>query len=373
MHVLFIPGWYPHRRHPTLGNFVQRHAAAVATRHKVTVVHAVAEDGLRKPETVSSHTGGFQEHIIHVPAGPFQAVHRHRAVLAKVNALIKGGERFDVVHGNILHTTAHILLALRRRFRLPYLVSENWTGYHLDSVSRLPLPTRWAMRRAARKAGWLCPVSLHLAAAMEKHGMKGRVKVVPNVVDLDLFHPRQAPRPEGPFRFLHVSTLADAHKNVSGMLHAFHKARQSHAGMHLHILGDGDAAPHIALASRLGLHPGPVTFEGMSSPGTVAQRMRETDAFVLPSNHENLPCVMLEAFATGIPVLATDVGGIPEHLSPERGIMIHRGDMTALEKGMLALATGSHVTDAKAIHAYALRFGVEQVALEFETAYVTML
>ena len=203
--------------------------------------------------------------------------------------------------------------------------------------------------------------------------MKGRFKVVPNVVDLALFHPRLGPRPDGPYRFLHVSTLADAHKNVSGMLRALHKARQEHSGMHLHILGDGDASPHIALASELGLHPRAVTFEGMSSPGTVAQRMRESDALVLPSNHENLPCVMLEAFATGIPVLATDVGGIPEHLAPERGIMIRRGDMQALEAGMLALATGGHVTDAKAIHGYAQRFGVEQVALDFEAAYGSMI
>ncbi len=373
MHVLFIPGWYPHRLHPTLGNFVKRHAEAVATRHRVTVVHSVAEAGLKRRELVNQDQGGLSEHLIYVPAGSLQAARRHIAIMSHVQDLLKEGVRFDVVHGNILHSTAYILLALHRRLKIPFLISENWTGYHLGPAAHIPLPTRWAMRRAAKKAGRLCPVSLHLAAAMKRFGLEGRITVVPNVVDLDLFHPRTDNRPDGPYRFIHVSTLADEHKNVSGMLRAFHKAHAKVPQMRLHILGDGDRTPHERLAAELGLLHGQVTFEGMSAPATVAERMRASDALVLPSNHENLPCVMLEAFATGMPVLATDVGGIPEHLTPERGIMISRGDMDALEQGMQDLATGSHRTIAKDIRLYAERFGVERVALDFEEAYHSIL
>ena len=71
------------------------------------------------------------------------------------------------------------------------------------------------------------------------------------------------------------------------------------------------------------------------------------------SNFENLPCVIVEAFASGVPVLSTDVGGIAEIVSPERGILIHSGDEDALLQGMNNLLDHSDEYDKAAIRQYA--------------------
>jgi glycosyltransferase involved in cell wall biosynthesis len=58
--------------------------------------------------------------------------------------------------------------------------------------------------------------------------------------------------------------------------------------------------------------------------------MREADALLLFSHFENFPCVIGEAWASGIPVISSDVGGIREHLGPELGILVPPGDEAAL-------------------------------------------
>jgi glycosyltransferase involved in cell wall biosynthesis len=69
----------------------------------------------------------------------------------------------------------------------------------------------------------------------------------------------------------------------------------------------------------------------------VAQSMREADVFVLFSNYEGLPCVILEALAAGLPVIATETGGIHEWVTPEIGILIPIGDENALLEAMLTM------------------------------------
>ncbi len=367
MKVLFLPGWYPNRTHATLGNFVQRHAEAAASLHEVTVVHQVGDPSARGMEWEVRTRGSLSEHILYAAAGPLA---RMRAVQRRTAELQRSQGAFRVVHGNILHATAPQLWMTHRRWRIPYLVSENWTGYHLDAVRHLPRLQRFSMHVAARRAALLCPVSDQLAIALWNHGFRAPTQVVPNVVDTDLFHPGSGAVPQARTRFLHISTLVDAHKNVTGLLQAFAAARQQVPAIHLHIMGDGDATPHRATAEQLGLTSDALSFGGPARPDTIAKQMREYAAFVLPSHVENLPCVMLEAFASGLPVVATAVGGIPEHLTPDRGILLPKADVPALRDALVALASGKLEFDPGQIRAYAVeRFSNPVVAHAFDAAY----
>ena len=91
---------------------------------------------------------------------------------------------------------------------------------------------------------------------------------------------------------------------------------------------------------------------------------------MLFSNFENLPCVIVEAFASGVPVLTTDVGGIAEIVSPERGILIKAEDEEALLKGMVQMLDTSQDYDRKAIRQYAITtFSVEKIGSQIFEQY----
>jgi glycosyltransferase involved in cell wall biosynthesis len=367
MRVLFIAGWYPNRSQPKLGNFIQRHAAAVAGLHEVTVLHAAPDPGLSKLQRESRTGQGVQEHVIYYPSGGALRSGQRAAWRALVAEHAAGA---DIVHAHVLHATALPLWMLRNVAGGRPVITEHWTGWLDGRARRLPLPQRWLLRRVAARTARFCPVSDDLGRAMQQAGLNGRYTTVQNVVDTTLFRPRPRHTADGRFRLLHVSSLSDEQKNVTGMLRAFHAAWSQEPRLTLEIISENDGSATMAYASGLELPREAVCFTGMSPEAHVAERMAMSDALLLFSRQENMPCVVAEALACGLPVLATDVGGLSEHVGPGHGLLVRSGDEAALAAAMLRLARTPGLHDAESLHGYAVEhFSVERVARAFDEVY----
>ncbi len=103
----------------------------------------------------------------------------------------------------------------------------------------------------------------------------------------------------------------------------------------LHILGEGPQQLHLeTLANEVA--PGKITFHGRVSREEVVQRLRASTAALVPSSWlENQPLAVLEAFGSGVPVIATDLGGLSEIVQPRRtGILVPPKDPFALAQAM---------------------------------------
>jgi len=162
-------------------------------------------------------------------------------------------------------------------------------------------------------------------------------------VDTDAFHPS---RRSAPLRdaygsrdtciFLHVGRLAPE-KGVDRILEAYGRARaQVPAGtMHLIIAGAGPKEAELRESAADG-----ITFLGNLDRNTVLPRLYAScDAFVFSSLTETLGLVVLEAMASGLPVIATPAGGVADHLyDGVNGIAYPPGDVDALSRAMVGLA-----------------------------------
>ena len=136
---------------------------------------------------------------------------------------------------------------------------------------------------------------------------------------------------------------------------------QQRQDFELHVIHDYEAPEFKAFVKDHNLSDC-VIFHGKKTSEEVAQAYQEADFFVLFSNFENLPCVIVEAFASGVPVLSSAVGGIAEILSPERGILIPSGDEEALLQGMNTMLDHSQDYDRQAIRDYAIKtFSAEKI------------
>jgi glycosyltransferase involved in cell wall biosynthesis len=99
--------------------------------------------------------------------------------------------------------------------------------------------------------------------------------------------------------------------------------------------------------------------------------MQSTDALVLFSRKENFPCVIAEAWASGVPVISTDVGGISEHLVVDsgRGFLIESENETGLRDAILSLGDGAEFNSDE-IRKYATKhFSVEAISEAFDKVY----
>lgn len=244
---------------------------------------------------------------------------------------------------------------LAREFGVPFTLTAR--GTDVNVLARQPA-LRAAIAAASAQALGCFAVSADLAARFaDAAGLpRDRVEEVRNGVDLERFRPGDAAAaraelglPASGFLVLGVGRLV-ANKGFATAARAMSALPP---GARLVLVGDGPERAAIAAAS-----PGAI-FLGSQPPARVATAYRACDALALPSEREGWPNVVTEALASGLPVVATPVGGVPEILGAVPpawlGALCPVGDATAFGAAFAALAAGPR--EPARVRAYAERFG----------------
>jgi phosphatidylinositol alpha 1,6-mannosyltransferase len=189
-----------------------------------------------------------------------------------------------------------------------------------------------------------------LLARKELHalGVEG-VEVWGRGVDVEVYHPRhrspmlrQAYGGEPPFLLLHVGRLA-AEKGVERILHGFKAARAALAPeRELRLVIAGVGPREAALRARA---PDGVSFLGNLERRTMLPALyASADAFLFSSHTETLGLVILEAMASGLPVIAAPAGGVADHLRDGvNGLAYPPGDTAAMARAIIALVRSPHL------------------------------
>ncbi len=199
--------------------------------------------------------------------------------------------------------------------RVPYIVSlrggdvPGFQPYDLAFFHRLLGPF---IRLLWKKAAAVVANSAGLQTLALRFAPELPVAVIPNGVDAQTFHPAaESERPSGgPVRLLFVGRVV-FQKGLDVLLRALADLPAPLA-WDIEIIGDGDQrAALTAEAARLGLSTR-ITFAGWCDRARIAERYRAADIFVFPSRDEGMPNVVLEAMASGLPIVATAIAGSEE-------------------------------------------------------------
>jgi glycosyltransferase involved in cell wall biosynthesis len=332
------------------GLFIERHARSVAKYVNVAVLYVHADDQLPsgRNEIFKENDGELLQVRIYygtsrsrVPGmrpviNMWRLIANHKLGLGMVR---KELGKPDLLHVNVLTRLGVIAMLYKWLTGTPYVITEHWTRYlpHMDNFKgRLrKLMTRMAVRQAAA----VLPVTDNLRRAMESHGLKNRnYRIVPNVVDMDMFRLADGRNHENKTHFIHVSCFEDKQKNISGLLRVLTKISATRTDWECTLIGNGIHFGKLReYARELGIEGNFAHFPGLKENEELARLMREAAFQVMFSRFENLPVVILESLASGVPVLSTDVGGIREHLSPELGILIDSENEHELEEKIIYL------------------------------------
>jgi glycosyltransferase involved in cell wall biosynthesis len=178
-------------------------------------------------------------------------------------------------------------------------------------------------------------------AAKQLPAMIGRhVDDVLKGVDIDTFTPdgpneRAVQGLEGKKVVICVTRLVPI-KNLPMMLKAVALVRQRQPNVVLALIGEGPQKPLLEQQAReLGVADA-VRFVGYLSQSSTPSWYRSADVFALSSDFDNSPNVVLEAMACGLPVVATDVGGLREYVNPPaHGVLTPKGDADAFAAALL--------------------------------------
>ena len=367
--VLFLSSWYPSRVHTTLGNFVRYHALAASKYNTINVLYIVADDNVKDYEIKYFQDEELKTTIVYFKRGFFKYLNYFIAFTKGFQFLLKKKKiKFDIVHMNIMHPGIWQALYLKWIYKIPYIVSENWHGFQDLAKYNLSFLEMMLIKLGFRFSSVMSPVSQQLKNCMINANYKAEYKIIPNVVDTDKFHLGEKDDDNKNFTFLHVSTLDDSIKNVSGIIDAFEKIK--HQNIELKIVGDGPTDWIVKKISTLKTK-NTILVESEKTHDQIAKEMQKADVFVLFSNIENLPLVLIESISSGTPFIATKVGGVPEIFNNEMGRLVDARDIDQLLNEMNFMIENPNFFNSSNIRSYAIKnYSNEEVGKKFNDLYI---
>ncbi len=354
MRVLSLSCVYPNPSEPGLGVFVRARLERLASLAQVKVLAPIAALDYARASARRFGRSGV----------PFRRTDGPVEVLHPLWMYPPGGGSLNtlLLYLRLLPCT----LRIRDRFR-PHLIDAHF-GYPdgvsaclLGATLRIPfvltlrgnesmhaarpvrgLLMRWSMRRAARViavSGRLCELAASAGVPCE------RIRLIPNGVDSGIFHPRDHAAcrrkhglPANAKIILSVGTLIER-KGHHRVVEAIAALAREGVSCHLVIAGgpgrEGHFEEAVANAIRDAGLNSVVRLEGHVPPEKLAELMCAADLLVLASVREGWPNVVHEAMACGLPVVATDVGAVPQMVpSTDYGLVVPAGDTPALTNGL---------------------------------------
>ena len=385
--VLYLPRWYPNRYDPMPGLFIERHARSVAGHVDVAVLYVHQDERLksRRVEVERSRDDELLQFKIYyrpfrtsIPVlKPLINLSRYLGYHYRGLKMIK--KEFglpDIIHVNVLTRLGMVALLYKWISGTPYVITEHWTRYlpHMDNFKGI---FRKAFTRlVVRNASAVMPVTDNLRKAMESHSLKNRnYQVIPNVVDMKMFDIREDLPGRAKKCIIHVSCFEDRQKNISGILRVLKKLSIERTDWVCYMIGEGIHLDDLVnYAKKMNLEGSFVYFLGLKENAELAKLMAEADFQVMFSRFENLPVVILESFACGVPVLSTDVGGIREHINQDLGILISSEDEEELLGKINSMLDNYKIYDKTKIRDYAERhFSREVIGERLAEVYESVI
>ncbi len=268
----------------------------------------------------------------------------------------------DIVHVQALWPAATVARAIKRRWEIPYVITEHSEEYLAQSdrrLARYPLVVRLLLAPLARDASRTIAVSRFLADRLVELGLAKDPLVIPNIVPLMQPAPLATGRPHV---IAHVSVMGPA-KDLPSLLEAVRQLRARRDDFVLKLVGDGECREAAeSLAASLGVAE-VVEFTGRKNSQQVEAILAQSALVVVSSTHETFSVSAAEALMAGRPVVSTRCGGPEEFITPEVGRLVAVSDPGALASELDWMLDHHAQFDPQQLHDYAAaRFAPQVVA-----------
>ncbi len=334
--ILFISSWFPNKVEPSNGNFVQRHAEAVSLKHHVEILHSIGDFHQKEKYLIDDQIiNGIKTVIVYYrnSKNPFQNFYR------RMKAYKIGFSRMqkpDLVHANVLHNSMFFAVYLKNKLKIPFVISEHWTAYQENASDAHGNLWRFFAKYIANQSSAVLPVSENLKKGLIVLGVKKPIQVISNVVNTDVFKLNNEVKKDEVFTFLHVSSLVER-KNPDKIIVAAKKLFD--AGYKFHLKIGGSDFKHLEKQITDLSASNYISTFGFLPLSEIAETMQQSHALILFSENETQGCVLVEANASGIPVISSKVGGVPEFVDENTGILVEKNSVEdlylAMEKVLL--------------------------------------
>ncbi|WP_333821051.1 glycosyltransferase [Ohtaekwangia sp.] len=348
MKILMITPWYPDKESPNSGAFIRSQAETLSKDHDVVVIAAKVnyrKFGLYTYHHETSQYGKVTEHRL--------TIYKSLPVYNQLNAWFimlrysrKVAREFkpDVIHASIGYPGAYWGYLLKRYTGAPYILQEhtrvknNFRSYFHRQLTLAGL----------RKADALVAVGTRLATEL-KSLLHRDINVIPNVVEVERY--RYDHRPQT--TVMQIGFLGGMNTAVKGLDILLQAIAGIQKDFVLHIGGTGSKEEEYkAQAEQLGI-ASKCKFYGFIPYNDIPQWMEQLHFFVCSSRYETFCVALVEAMASGVPVVSTCCGGPEDFVNEGNGLLVENENIAALREGIRHMMQTHQQYNPQAIAIYA--------------------
>ena len=245
----------------------------------------------------------------------------------------------SLIHAYAGSESSWSAIQVAKRYEIPCVVTYQGSEVHTTLANR---QKGWKLcRDSFRLADLNISTSRSIERILKAHAQpQGRCEVLLRGVDLTTFFPSQV-RGAKPPVVLFVGRITEA-KGVFDLLEAWARVVARCPNAELWVVGPDHTNGRFSREVRSGRYGCSIRVNPPVPLPDVAELMRKAQVFCLPSHGEGTPNSVMEALASGLPVVATTVGGIPDIVESNRtGILVEQGDVQGLAEALVSLLQDS--------------------------------
>jgi len=283
-----------------------------------------------------------------------------------------------ILHVYIALKAGIIARKISKKNKIPFVVSEQWTAYLPEAqphFSDLPFYLRLACKKIMKDASSVMVVSNYLSKCLKRLFKIKQVILIPNVVDKSVFylngHSNSDNTERKENRFIHISTLG-YQKNAEDIILALSVVKKKGYEIFLDVVG-----PHrqslVQLVNQLRLND-VVVFHNEMPQQELAVLMKRANALILYSRYETFGCVLIEAYACGLPVIVSDIEVMHENVFDFTGVFAEKENFIALSEKIIFFIENKKLFDKNKIADFAIeKYNYERIGLQFYKWYQELL
>ncbi|MEA4924851.1 MAG: glycosyltransferase [Syntrophomonadaceae bacterium] len=385
MHLLIIPSWYPDEKNHLSGIFFQEQAQALKNAgHQVGVIFPERKSLRRFGfKDIKSYISFENDHGIatvrkkgwrwfpRIPYG-YSSLYLNDGLILYEEYINKYGNP-DIIHAHAMLFGGVLASRIKKRHDIPFIVTEHSSDYAKNLIE-------WWQKKYLVEIYQNVSQLIAVSPALEKALIwkykcpEEIIKFVPNLVNTNFFTINtERVQVENKFIFFIVSSL-EYEKGHHVLLNAFASKFKNAFNNELWIGGDGGERSNLEKqADDLGIRS-QVRFLGILNREQVRDYLQQADIFVLPSLYETFGVVIIEALASGKPVIATKCGGPECIITESNGLLVPRKDVGALADAMETMKEHLKLYDPVRIRQDCVdRFSEEAVTRQLENIYQEVL
>jgi N-acetyl-alpha-D-glucosaminyl L-malate synthase BshA len=331
----------------------------------------------QQPVRLNSFHANIFYHEVRVPTYPLFDYPPYETALASTMVDVALNQKIDLfhVHYAIPHASAAYMarqILLKQQIRIPVITTLHGTDITLVGRDETYSPV---VTFSMEESDILTAVSENLKSETYKYfNIQKDIEVIYNFVDVARFNKQPIPgfkhffAPGNEHIIIHASNFRKV-KRVDDVIKTFLLIRKQIPAKLL-MIGDGPERPHIESAARQCNDCGDIRFLGKQEQ--MEEILPVADLFLLPSEYESFGLAALEAMASGVPVISTNAGGLPEiNINGYSGFMSQVGDVDGMAKNAVHILSNPDVLESFKQNALnqAKKFDMQNIVPQYEKLY----